>query len=466
MAACHRKSFVGRFGVHLAVLAFVVIWTIPTLGILVSSLRDKDQIIASGWWSSFCQLHARPKPAGCRPPRRRSRRTATIVIEGNMFGDGPAAQHQRLRRQVGEPDAVSRPASVADLGDGVHPAGQCRRQLRHAVAQGLRRRSRPARLLCLVGAAEIHHRQLPDGAVLGRHRPLLHELADRHHPGDRHPDPDRRLRGLCAGLDALSRPRAADRGHHRPAGRAAADVADPAAEALQRRRRVLRRAGQDLSRHLAGAYRLRPAASRSICCGATSPACRARSWNRRASTAPATSRSSSRSCCRCRSRRWPRSPSSSSCGCGTTCWSPWCSSAREADQIVLTGQAQRAARLARRRLGDPDDVGLRHHHRAADRVLLAAALLRARPAGRLGQGRLRPCRRRIRKSDVRQSRRRCQPDRDWWRGAVIYQIYPRSFQDSNGDGIGDLQGHHPPAAAISRRSAPTRSGSRRSSSRR
>ena len=62
--------------------------------------------------------------------------------------------------------------------------------------------------------------------------------------------------------------------------------------------------------------------------------------------------------------------------------------------------------------------------------------------------------------------RRQAPTTGWWRHAVIYEVYPRSFADANGDGTGDLAGVRGAAAATCATSASTPSGSRPGTSRR
>lgn len=117
MAVATGNSFASRFGVHIAVLVFVTIWTIPTLGILVSSLRDKDQIIASGWWNSFSsstQTEAGRLPAASTQVEKDGK----FVLQGNIFGDGAARNISAFGVKSAAPTQY--PAgSVADLGDGV-----------------------------------------------------------------------------------------------------------------------------------------------------------------------------------------------------------------------------------------------------------------------------------------------------------------------------------------------------------
>ena len=111
------KSFFGKFGVHIAVLVFVAIWTIPTLGILVSSLRDKDQIIASGWWSSFSS--STQTEAGRLPgPETQIEKDGRFVIEGNIFGDGPTREISAFGVRAATPTRYAA-GQAADLGDGV-----------------------------------------------------------------------------------------------------------------------------------------------------------------------------------------------------------------------------------------------------------------------------------------------------------------------------------------------------------
>ncbi len=117
MAVATGKSFASRFGVHIAVLILVTIWTIPTLGILVSSLRDKDQIIASGWWNSFSS--STQTEAGRLPPASaQTQKDGKFVLEGNIFGDGAKRAISAFGVKAAAPTQYP-VGSPADLGDGV-----------------------------------------------------------------------------------------------------------------------------------------------------------------------------------------------------------------------------------------------------------------------------------------------------------------------------------------------------------
>jgi alpha-glucoside transport system permease protein len=117
MAASKGKPFLGRWGVHLAVLVFVVLWTIPTLGILISSLRDKDQIAISGWWTALTtstDTQAARLPAAAAQVEKDGK----FVIEGNLFEGGGGGKISAFGARSQEP-AKYPAGTMADLGDGV-----------------------------------------------------------------------------------------------------------------------------------------------------------------------------------------------------------------------------------------------------------------------------------------------------------------------------------------------------------
>ena len=117
MASAAGKSVVSRYGVHLAVLFFVVLWTVPTFGILVSSLRDKDQIAVSGWWTALTtteQTAAGRLPGGEAQVERDGR----WVIEGNLLEEGDGREIVAFGTRSVAPTQYAA-GEVADLGDGV-----------------------------------------------------------------------------------------------------------------------------------------------------------------------------------------------------------------------------------------------------------------------------------------------------------------------------------------------------------
>lgn len=99
-----RRVGLPRLIVHASVLVVVLLWLLPTLGILVSSLRDKDQITVSGWWTAFSSSEqtAAVRLADASVQKQDGSR---YVISGNVFENGQGGKVAAFGVRVQEPTA-------------------------------------------------------------------------------------------------------------------------------------------------------------------------------------------------------------------------------------------------------------------------------------------------------------------------------------------------------------------------
>ncbi len=74
----------SRFALNLAVFIIVALWTLPTLGLLVSSLRDKNLIATSGWWTAVTTTE-RSAQGRTKDATTQVEKDGKFVISGNLF---------------------------------------------------------------------------------------------------------------------------------------------------------------------------------------------------------------------------------------------------------------------------------------------------------------------------------------------------------------------------------------------
>ena len=112
----HKKEFVGKLIVNSVLFIIVIIWILPSLGLLVSSLRDKDQLSTSGWWLAL-------RTSNLNEIKRLKDKThqfelnGTFVIEGRIFDLSEAKTVKRFGISSKNPAAFEAGESVV-LRDG------------------------------------------------------------------------------------------------------------------------------------------------------------------------------------------------------------------------------------------------------------------------------------------------------------------------------------------------------------
>ncbi|MBL1242299.1 MAG: carbohydrate ABC transporter permease [OCS116 cluster bacterium] len=102
--------------VNISALILVLLWTIPTFGLLISSIRDKDQLATSGWWTSLTSVERNLIERSAAPDTQ-VKDGDIYILSGNIFDqDGGTVTAFGWRSQ--EPTAFA-PGEVAEMKKGL-----------------------------------------------------------------------------------------------------------------------------------------------------------------------------------------------------------------------------------------------------------------------------------------------------------------------------------------------------------
>ena len=102
--------------VHLSVLLIVILWTMPTAGLLISSFRDKSQLAASGWWTAL-SASQQNLIARTGHPDTQIEQDGVYILQGSVAENGETVNVIMFGWSSREPTAFT-PGDVAPMRKG------------------------------------------------------------------------------------------------------------------------------------------------------------------------------------------------------------------------------------------------------------------------------------------------------------------------------------------------------------